>query len=94
MVQGENYTVTDTFAGRKVERHFFATKRLTDIFREHEYSTLRWASPLNFATSKFVENSTTFTERTFEEKLGLFNDFPPDCGNPVQAPSHFFNTPA
>lgn len=41
MVQGENYTVTDTFAGRKVERHFFATKRLTDIFREHEYSTLR-----------------------------------------------------
>ena len=86
--------VTDTFAGRKVGKHFCATKRLTDIFREHEYSTLRSASPLNFATSKFVENSTTFTERTLEEKLGLFNDFLPDYGNPVQAPNYFFNTPA
>ena len=93
MVHGGNYTVTDTFAGRKVGKHFCATKRLTDIFREHEYSTLRSASLLNFATSKFVENSTTSTERTLEEMLGLFNDFPPDCGNPVQAPSHFFNTP-
>ena len=46
MVHGGNYTVTDTFAGRKVGKHFCATKRLTDIFREHEYSTLRSASPL------------------------------------------------
>lgn len=46
MVHGGNYTVTDTFAGRKVGKHFCATKRLTDIFREHEYSTLRSASHL------------------------------------------------
>lgn len=93
MVHGGNYTVSETFAGRRVGKHFCATKRLTDIFREHEYSTLPSASPRNFATSKFVENSTTSTERTLEEKLGLFNDFPPDCRNPVQASSHFFNTP-
>lgn len=47
MVHGGNYTVTDTFAGRKVGKHFCATKRLTDTFREHEYSTLPSASPLN-----------------------------------------------
>ena len=85
MVHGGNYTVSETFAGRRVGKHFCATKRLTDIFREHEYSTLPSASPRNFATSKFVENSTTSTERTLEEKLGLFNDFPPDCGNRIQA---------
>ena len=39
MVHGGNYTVSDTFAGRRVGKHFCATKRLTDIFREHEYST-------------------------------------------------------